>query len=85
MAIMLELPPEVARKAVLLTRQLGLYLAGLDFVVTPAGDWYCLEANPNPAFACFAGAAGIADAVAGMLLDADTSGNSLPATQTVAR
>ena len=80
-----ELPAEVARKAVLLTRQLGLYLAGLDFVVTPAGDWYCLEANPNPAFACFTGAPEIADAVARMLLAADTSGNSFPATQTVAR
>lgn len=63
----IELPAEVARKAVFLTRQLGLYLAGLDFIVTPAGDWYCLEANPNPAFASFTGAAAIADAVAGML------------------
>ena len=66
----MELPAEVARKAVLLTRQLGLDLAGLDFILTPAGEWYCLEANPNPAFACFAGSSDIADAVARMLVEA---------------
>jgi glutathione synthase/RimK-type ligase-like ATP-grasp enzyme len=66
----MTLPGDVADKAVALTRRLGLYLAGLDFIVTPAGEWYCLEANPNPAFACFADGDEVAQAVARLLMEA---------------
>ena len=48
-----ELPDAIARRAVELSRRLGLFLAGIDFIVTPADEWYCLEVNPNPAFDCF--------------------------------
>jgi len=65
-----SLPADVARRAVRLTRRLGLPLAGLDLILTPSGDWYCLEANPNPAFACFADADCVAQAVARLLLEA---------------
>lgn len=64
----ISLPVDVARKAVALTRRLGLPLAGLDLIQTPSGDWHCLEANPNPAFASFAGAGRVAQAVARLLL-----------------
>jgi hypothetical protein len=62
------LPIDVARQAIALTRNLGLYLAGLDLILTPAGEWYCLEANPNPAFACFVHADAVGEAVARMLV-----------------
>ena len=64
------LPIDVARKAIGLTRNLGLHLAGLDLILTPAGEWYCLEANPNPAFACFVHADAVGEAVARMLAGA---------------
>lgn len=66
-----SLPPDVERRCVELTARLGLVLAGIDLVVTPGGDWYCLEANPNPGFsyydACTDGAVGraLADALRG--------------------
>jgi glutathione synthase/RimK-type ligase-like ATP-grasp enzyme len=48
-----ELPPEVAERCVLLTKRLGLLLAGIDLIVTSGGEYYCLEVNTNPAFSCF--------------------------------
>ncbi len=48
-----DLPPEIASRCAALTERLGLLLAGIDLMVTPAGEWYCLEANPNPAFSYF--------------------------------
>lgn len=47
------LPWEVAERCVTLTQRLGLLVAGLDLIVTPRGEWYCLEVNPNPAFSAF--------------------------------
>ena len=47
------LPPDIAARCVALTRRLHLLLSGVDLIVTPTGDWYCLEANPNPGFIAF--------------------------------
>ena len=48
-----SLPSEVANRCIRLCRLLGLVLAGIDLIRTSSGEWYCLEANPNPAFACY--------------------------------
>lgn len=63
-----DLPDRVAARTVSLCRTLGLVLAGIDFILTPDGDWYCLEVDPNPAFAYYdIGPGRIADAVADVL------------------
>jgi glutathione synthase/RimK-type ligase-like ATP-grasp enzyme len=49
----IELDDELAHRCVALTRRLGLHIAGIDLIVTPRADWYCLEVNPNPGFTCF--------------------------------
>lgn len=49
----LALPRDVAARCVALTRRLGLLLSGIDLIHTPAGEWHCLEANPNPGFSAF--------------------------------
>jgi glutathione synthase/RimK-type ligase-like ATP-grasp enzyme len=51
--VLVELEESVARRCVALTRRLGLLVSGIDLIVTPAGDWYCLEVNPNPGFTAF--------------------------------
>lgn len=48
-----DLRPEIAERCVTLAKKLGLVVAGLDLIVTPDGDWHCLEVNPNPAFSVF--------------------------------
>ena len=42
-----EVPPPVRRGVCELLSRLGLRFAAADFVVTPAGDWYFLDLNPN--------------------------------------
>jgi RimK-like ATP-grasp domain len=66
----IALPADVAERCIALAQRLGLLLAGIDLIETPAGDWYCLEVNPNPAFSFFdhSGADVIAHAVAGLLM-----------------
>jgi len=61
------LPAEVAGRCVSLARRLGLLLAGIDLIEDADGDWYCLEANPSPAFTAFDHDGAIADAVADLL------------------
>ncbi|MFD9789408.1 ATP-grasp ribosomal peptide maturase [Streptomyces sp. NPDC059070] len=41
-----ETPPAIAEAVQRLMRHLGLRFAALDFIVSPAGDWTFLEANP---------------------------------------
>lgn len=48
-----DLPEEIAARCVQLTRQLGLVLSGIDLIMTPRGEFHCLEVNPNPAFSYF--------------------------------
>jgi hypothetical protein len=44
------LPAEWARRCRELTADLGFAIAGIDLRRTPAGEWYCFEVNPSPAF-----------------------------------
>lgn len=74
-----SVPTDVAGRAVALARSLGMHLAGLDLIVTADGRWYCLEVNPNPAFACFADADCIAAAMARLLIQAHDRQLSRPA------
>lgn len=48
-----DLPGEVADACVELTVALGLEFAGIDFKLTPDGEWVCLEVNPSPAFIAY--------------------------------
>lgn len=68
-----DLPDDIAKRCVALSRRLGLVLAGIDLIRTPQGEYYCLEANPSPAFSCFEIAPNplIAQLVAERLLIAD--------------
>ena len=67
------LPEEIARRAVDLTRALGLRVSGIDLIVTPSGEWYCLEVNPNPGFSYYEldRKAVIAEAVGELLMGSD--------------
>jgi hypothetical protein len=47
------LPPELERRCVLLCRNLGLCLGGIDLRRTMEGRWVCFEVNPSPGFPCF--------------------------------
>jgi hypothetical protein len=68
----LTLPPEVEDRCRRLAADLRLAVAGIDLRVTPAGDWYCFEVNPSPAFSYYEHATGqpIARAIAGLLVAA---------------
>lgn len=48
-----ELPPGVAGKCVAAAAGLGLPFVGVDLKFTPAGEIYCFEVNPCPAFSYF--------------------------------
>jgi len=52
------LPPPVELACRRVSRALGLPVTGVDLRVTPAGDWYCFEANPSPAFTFYEDATG---------------------------
>lgn len=59
-------PGDTQEKCVALTRGLGLAFAGIDLKVTPAGEIFCFEVNPSPAFSFFEANTGqpIADSLA---------------------
>lgn len=63
------LPDEIAERCVRMVAGMQLHLAGIDMRRTPAGEWFCFEVNPSPAFTYYEEATGqpIADAVAGLL------------------
>jgi glutathione synthase/RimK-type ligase-like ATP-grasp enzyme len=48
-----ELPDDVAAKCLLLSRELGLPLAGIDLFCDLEGQWHCFEVNPSPGFSYF--------------------------------
>lgn len=66
----IEIPEKLKETCVNITRDLGLYLSGIDTRVSPEGDYYCFEVNPSPAFAWYEDQTGqpIAEAVAKMLI-----------------
>ena len=66
----IELSDTVAAKCIALTKQLGLYLSGIDLCYTDDGRIVCFEVNPSPAFTIYEDATGqpISDAVARFLI-----------------
>lgn len=66
-----EIPDELKETCVNLTRDLGLYLSGIDIRRTPDNDYYCFEVNPSPAFAWYEDQTGqpISQAVAELLIN----------------
>lgn len=48
-----ELAADVAERCVRLAAALELPFAGVDLKLTPAGETYCFEVNPSPAFSYF--------------------------------
>ena len=64
-----ELPVEIAIRCQRLAADLDLTVAGIDLRRSGAGEWYCFEVNPSPAFCYYQAAAGqpIASAVAALL------------------
>lgn len=45
-----SLPPDIADRSRKMAEAMGLHFAGLDLRLATDGRWYCLEANPSPAF-----------------------------------
>lgn len=68
-----ELPDELARQCVDLSRGIGLAFSGIDLRITPEMDAYCLEVNPCPAFSYYEQSTGqpIAEAVVGYMTASD--------------
>ena len=48
-----ELPAEIVEACLVLSKNLDLPLCGIDLKVTPAGQWYCFEVNPSPAYSYY--------------------------------
>ena len=48
-----RLSSDTAQRCVALTRGLGLAFAGIDLKITPAGEIFCFEVNPSPAFSFY--------------------------------
>jgi glutathione synthase/RimK-type ligase-like ATP-grasp enzyme len=49
----IQLSNDTEEKCVALTRGLGLIFAGIDLKITPAGEIFCFEVNPSPAFSFY--------------------------------
>lgn len=65
-----QIPADVRDRCVALSAALDLAVSGVDLRRTPAGEWYCFEANPSPGFTFFEQATGlpIAGAIADLLM-----------------
>jgi hypothetical protein len=63
------IPADVEKRAIELTRDMGLLVSGIDLRNHPDGRWYCFEVNPSPGFSYFEAATNqpIAEAVADLL------------------
>lgn len=48
-----ELPSRIESACLRVARELDLPFCGIDLIVDDAGDWWCLEANPSPAYSAF--------------------------------
>ena len=68
----IELPDELSERCVRLSQALGLAFSGIDLIITPDNQAYCLEVNPSPAFNYYETSTGqpIAQAVAQYLAGA---------------
>jgi len=63
------IPDRVADACRQVMSGMGLHLAGVDLRRTPAGEWFCFEVNPSPAFTYYQSRTGqpIARAIADLL------------------
>jgi hypothetical protein len=70
-----EVDDDVAERCLALAEALGLDFAGIDLRLSPAGETYCFEVNPSPAYSAYEEATGqpIADALAAYLAGATSS------------
>jgi hypothetical protein len=48
-----DLPDDVAGRCIDLARRLGLPFCGIDFKVSPGGEYVCFEVNPSPAYSYY--------------------------------
>jgi len=48
-----DLPPQVEKACLDLSREFGLLMAGIDLKCTPEGAFYCFEVNASPGFLFF--------------------------------
>ena len=48
-----ELEPATRQRCIQVARRLGMEIAGVDLRRTPAGQAYCFEVNPSPAFSWY--------------------------------
>jgi glutathione synthase/RimK-type ligase-like ATP-grasp enzyme len=66
-----QIPDTLKERCVQITRDLGLYISGIDTRKTPNGDYYCFEVNPSPAFHWYEAQTGqpISEAVADLLIE----------------
>ena len=76
-----EIPSDIEDMCRALAHSLRLPLAGIDLRRTPAGDWYCFEVNPSPAFTYYEHATGqpIGRAVARLLSSTGAAGEAFNA------
>ena len=64
-----ELPGDVEKMCIKITKGLGLKFSGIDLRKSSSGKWYCFEVNPSPAYSYFQLKSGvpISNALAGYL------------------
>lgn len=48
-----DLPADIAERCVGVAAALDLPFAGIDLLRDAAGQWWCFEVNPSPAYSCF--------------------------------
>jgi len=74
------LPDEIADSCMRLAQHLDLLIAGIDFKVTPDGEYYCFEINPCPGFLYYEkyGGQPISLALANLLRDGVKATNNSP-------
>ncbi|MEW6481900.1 MAG: hypothetical protein AB1397_02695 [bacterium] len=48
-----KLPDEIAQRCIRLSQDIGLTFAGIDLMITPNNQVFCLEVNPSPAFSYY--------------------------------
>lgn len=54
-----QIPAVIEERCVMMAEAMNLPVAGIDLLLTPDGEWYCLEVNPSPAFAYFEAQTGL--------------------------
>lgn len=70
---LVTLPDDISARCVAGAKGMGLSLAGIDLRRTPAGEWFCFEVNPSPAFSYFDLDGAVARATAELLLSGGAS------------